>query len=75
MLIIRTGYLGGSGYLVKGICLVEARKDQEFGCVEGFDEGYERDGREREGQRERAGLNDYGGRYGVSSLQSIVLAN
>ena len=50
MLITRTGYLGGSGYSVKGICSVEARKDKGFGCVEDFDEGYERDGGEREGE-------------------------
>ncbi len=75
MLITRTGYSGGSGYSVKGICLVEARKDKGFGCVEGFDEGYERDGGEREGERERAGLNDYGGPYGVSFPQSITLGN
>ena len=65
-LITCTGYLGGSGYSVKRICLVEARKDKGFGCVEGFDEGYERDEGERERERERTGLNDSGGHYGVS---------
>lgn len=73
--VTHTGYLGGSAYAVQRICLVEARKDKGFGCVEGSDEGYERDGGEREKERERAGLNDSGGRYGVSFLQSKPLGN
>ena len=73
--VTHTGYLGGSAYAVQRICLVEARKDKGFGCVEGSDEGYERDGGEREKERERAGLNDSGGRYGVSFLQSKTLGN
>ena len=68
--LIHTDYLGGSAYAIQKICLVEARKDKGFGCVEGSDEGYERDGGEREKERERAGLNDSGGRYGLSFLQS-----